>query len=452
VSARDDLANATGFKTILVLTDGMDNRFANDRELNPDKLSIPVYLTQVFRTSGIVINMIGYKVVDEEQKQAETQFKFIEKLPLPGKYVTVNDTSLLAETLEQAFRRFLRYQIDYGDNVPVLGPPGGVDVSLLGANNQWFPGGLEPGTYKLRVFTNQQLGKDISIGRGDLLLVDLVPSESGPAFARGSFARAEYPGSPRQDRADWCLGVLQNQALAGGGLQMLLTLEKKYDPREDILQMLKPRQMWLEVQPAAVTATPYCQRWGYQSGYPAAAWNLEVPAWPATITPARPAVRAWWNPDQELAPASSLDRGADFQTPADIVNRSLVVEGDEVRLSGVTVEEHIVQTGPGLREKKSCLVVRLEHAPQRPVWVRLRGLNLAGQEHRFYLQAGQYTGLFWPVTRQEADQVLLGLDLFSVAAFKRDAERRGYTIEMTNLAAPEANSVRPRPPVTARMP
>src|SRR5262249_25610386 len=155
------------------------------------------------------------------------------------------------------------------------------------------------------------------------------------------------------------------------------------NPQEVTLQMLRPRFTWIEVQPPPEVRTRYSQRWGYQVGYPAAAWSIDVPAWPArpgTNEPSRPLLRVWWNPEQETVPAAALERGADFQRLADIGARPLLVANTEVRIETATIEERFVQTAPGKVETKSCLVLRLRQPGTQPIWARVRGLNLEGQE------------------------------------------------------------------------
>ena len=125
VTAKEDLKDAHGFKTLVVLTDGMDNRFARDRELNPDGLDVPTFLTQTFRDSGIVVNVVGYKFADGEERKAEDQFKVVEKLPLPGKFVSVHQEPAVATVLDRSLRQGLRYWVDGADNVPL--PKQGAD-------------------------------------------------------------------------------------------------------------------------------------------------------------------------------------------------------------------------------------------------------------------------------------------------------------------------------------
>jgi hypothetical protein len=74
------------------------------------------------------------------------------------------------------------------------------------------------------------------------------------------------------------------------------------------------------------------------------------------------------------------------------------------------------------------------------------GLSPAGQEHRYYTQIGQTTALFWPASKANIDD-LASLAFYSVASFKRDAERRGFYAEMKDLKTPEPSDVRPRMPI-----
>jgi hypothetical protein len=165
---------------------------------------------------------------------------------------------------------------------------------------------------------------------------------------------------------------------------------------------------------------------------------------------APPRVRVWANADQETPLAATLDRGADFDGPRDLANRSVQVEGDPVVIEDVQVEEHMVETRPGVREPRSCLVVRLRHALNKPVWARPHGLNVAGHEHHFYTPVGSSTGLFWPVTAEQADKGLSGLSLISLATVKRAAEQRGYKLELLDLSTPQANDFRPEPPISLK--
>jgi hypothetical protein len=434
----------------------MDNRFALDRELNPDKEEIPAVLERQFAGSDISINVVGFRLVSKEEAKAKEQFSVIEKLSPPGKFYTVENASDLVKTLENALRQRLRYWIDREDNTP-LSSPDGLDVSVDRANDQWFPGGLQPGGYKVRLYTPQRVQKSIVIEAGDYLLLRLAETPQGLELQRSVWSRDDYPGKPspppKSPGFDWRLAVLQNQRIGERGIEMLLTLEKLPASGETVLQLIKPRETWIELEPRTdapdIARQPYAVRWGQVPGYPAPTWGLNVPAWPAPPegTPLPPPrLRVWWNPDVSPPPVGVIERRP---LPADpkklepldsLAGRELSVDGVPTRIESVAVEDHYVETRPGVREKKSCLVVRLDHAATR---VQLRGLQAAGQEHRYYTRAGKYAALFWPMTAAGAES-LQGLSIISIASLKREAQQRGYYYE-TLLGPPQASEIRPRP-------
>ena len=100
-----------------------------------------------------------------------------------------------------------------------------------------------------------------------------------------------------------------------------------------------------------------------------------------------------------------------------------------------------VEVSPGIYRDESCLLVRLHYPEGKPYWVRPQGLRTEGAEHRFYKSANKYTGLFWPVTPDQADVTLEGLGLVSLAEFKARCERRGCILEQQ---APERPTLETR--------
>jgi hypothetical protein len=67
-----------------------------------------------------------------------------------------------------------------------------------------------------------------------------------------------------------------------------------------------------------------------------------------------------------------------------------------------------------------------------------------GHEHRFYFAAGKYTGIFWPVTEQEAEHDLTALQVIGLEKFKRESEREGENVELPMTKKDQPNKV-PRP-------
>src|SRR5262249_17721921 len=96
--------NATGFKTLLVLTDGMDNRFER-KEKKTGKVigyddvlqgirkdtKLKSWVAKEFEKVGVVINFVGFKVEKGEAKDLQDQFKdTVESLDPKGNFYTTN--------------------------------------------------------------------------------------------------------------------------------------------------------------------------------------------------------------------------------------------------------------------------------------------------------------------------------------------------------------------------
>ncbi len=475
MDARDDLKGKTGYKTMLVLTDGMDTRFEKgtfsnvnipskgDPKYNPNgQERIPSFIQREFKDLNIEVNIVGFQLSKDDDKLAKEQFqKAIESLQPKGKFYDVQDARTLVATLQQAMRQRLRYWIETASGEAVSQEER--DISQPGLGDQWFPGGLEPAAYRLRVKANKDLYKHVDISRGDLLLANLVLTKTREIdFQRVFVSKTDYGPSgkvkltPLAEANKWCLTSLQNQLSTGGAMQMLLGLEKEPEPPDPkiTLQFVKAWESWFEVKPRDSVAR-IAQRWAYVPGYPLPTYGADVGAWPSapgSAKPAKPDVSVWFSPkDQERPPSVTLNRGPDFKTLDDLQNRVVQVDGHDVLIENVRVETHWVRTRPDKEpEQQECLVVRLkltdnpaDKTRDSRVWVQVEGLEPRGQEHRFYGEAGKYSGLFWSVNADQLREKLSSLRLTSVAAFKRDAEKTGFTIRLQDLQAPGANDVRP---------
>ena len=240
--AKEDLKDFKGFKTIVALTDGGDNRFAQDTRLKARYGSISSMLRTEFQ-DDIALYLLGFPASGKEDAQAREEFKVVESLNPPGKMFTVKERDKMADSMEVLLRQRLTYFIDKrGRNVTVDDlPEEGLDASVAGSNYRWYGKGLQPGGHKVRVTLGERLEKDVLLHRGDLLLLDLISTPTGPQFERYLFSR-EFPWkrAVENPRKDWKLTVLQNQQVGKSSLQMLVTLEKTVDIRENLLEQIKP--------------------------------------------------------------------------------------------------------------------------------------------------------------------------------------------------------------------
>lgn len=448
LEARADLTKATGFKTMVVLTDGADNRYENDRVVNPKGKAVPDVIRDEFRGTGIAVHVVGFRLPDHEEEVVRKQFDVLKHLDPPGSFTPAEDIKTLEAALRRALRRTVRYQIATPENVLLPGiPDTGLAVGTEGGGDRWFAPGLAPGAAKVRVLASPYLVREVDLAAGDRLLLDLRDGPGGLTVGRAEYAATDLPGRPWVAARDWRLTVGQNQRV-GTGMSALVLLERKFDPAERTLIQPRPKQVWFDLRPAGEKTPPVAVTWAYTPGYPAAAWAVESPGWPDRTTggPARPVLTTWWNPDQEPAVASRLDRGIDFKTLAELGGRKLFADGDPVRVLGAAVEEHTVDVSPGVRKRVSCLAVRVAHDPGNTVRVQVRGLAHDGSAGWYYPSAGRATALFWPVDARAAEG-LTAVELVSIRAMRRDAEARGFTGSPADLAAPDPADVRQPPPL-----
>lgn len=449
LAAKADLTSAGGFRTLLVLTDGMDNRFEKSA-MTSQKADIGAALRTAFDGSGIAVNVIGFKVAQTEAAHAQRQFAIVESFDPPGKFITVDQAESLANALDAALRQQLHYKVENYDRTPLAdSPPDGLDVSSSRAGDRWFPGGLKPGSYRLRI-AGEQRTAEATIHQGDLLLLRLSESAGQLGLSRLNWSREDFPWKPHVENARWRLSLMQNQRTAEGALRMLVSLEQLAGDGDGALEQLRPREAWLELTTREPNARTIISRWRPVTGYPAAVWSADAPAWPMAaegVTPARPRVRLWFNAEQEAPAAATLRRHHDFMALSDLAGRAVRVSGDEVTIEAVGVERHLVETRPGVRQPQSCLVVRISHPTDKRVWARVRGLHLAGQEHRYYSAIGSYSGLFWPVTSDEAELALANISLISLNDFQQAAQLRGGLLELSDLPPPAPDDLPPRAPL-----
>jgi hypothetical protein len=314
------------------------------------------------------------------------------------------------------------------------------ELTLPRAPTHW--GRFAPGVYKGWLY--RQGTED----RVRQLLVGVVDVRPGPPLwlsltKSGGQFRLERAAA-RQPAADKAPG-------AGAARGWKFTVhQSRFDQQEDALRLtvtadkLRPRaggeEILTDVQPRLILfrvkardnpeARPPSLRCSALADAPG--WELRVKPW---APQAKPVVEAFWtegHPEVAEALARETHFDADFRVlPA---GRSLKVqlsrrERGAVRLVSLGLEKYWVDTGEGKREETLCLVVRLNFPPGKPVMAQLPyGALRGGQEHRFYSEAGSYTGIFAGMTPEQARQGVQSLNLISLEGFREAALESGQHV------------------------
>ncbi len=413
LAAKDDVAKSKGAKSIVVLTDGYDNRFA--KEGKPAK-SIATTLREAFQDTGIVVNVVGFKFVSKEEEDlARRQFKVLTTLTPPGRFFATNEASKLAAELREA----------YGNDCALLDRPRGQRETAgntghrprIEQRQQQRPLVSLPriaAAGRLQDARRHQSWKkmlqNVIVNRGELLLLNLVPGANGMKFQpRVRDPRRLWRQAEGESSGDWRLAAVQRPAhLKDRGLQMLLMLDKalRSAPEGDAATDTAARDLDRGRLVGRAERDVRSAAWGYQPRLRGApAWNI------GSLPNGR---RCMSTPDRWRNRWSGCG-GVRFSTHRPIrsspaprnCRRSCTRPTSTARwrarrsvIDRVAVEPQRVETQPGKFEDKRCLVVRVTH-PRSQAGEGARRRRYARQVGASLLSRGGqvHGGLFWPIER-----------------------------------------------------
>ncbi|HKM53992.1 MAG TPA: hypothetical protein VJY33_11330, partial [Isosphaeraceae bacterium] len=459
VAAYNDLKSAKGLKTLLVLTDGDDTELEKNKpQYNPGRLSIKDFILQGFKPLGITVNMVFFSLTGNkgEFKRAEARFgQALAQLEPRGSFKEAKDLKELIVVLQRGLVQKLTCQVLNADGKPALDEP--LEVTEPLALEQWSQG-LKPGLYKLRVNVGTYVEKDVELGSGDRIIIELVENEAGGvSFRRGLYAEGiEHADRPSIGPAGWRLSSLANQVRHqgdGDALRIVAALEAKPQVGEDQrIRQVTPSLAWFRLGALDVKnpESLFMTRWRERVFFPGPVWQFDVPRWirgRAGERYAAPVLKAFWaNPAARLEPAIDVPLIAPGD-PGELPRAVPLNDSESVTVESIGVEDHRVEVAPDEpSQTKPCLVVRLQYPDENPCVVdpaSLKGLDIVGHEHRLYSQAGKYTGLFWPVN-QAKFQRLAQFSLISLRKLSAVAER-DCTLELP-LGPPRVDESIPAPP------
>jgi hypothetical protein len=428
------------FKAVVLISDAVDNRWADDPVNTNPKRSVRDELRAAFPAAGVSLSVVAFKV-PPEHTATQAEFKEVAKLDPAGLYVPPEKLDELAAWLRKGLNPRVYFSLDDGRD-------GGADLAA-GSDlaDNWYASRLEPGRYQLRVGGAKGYARTVELRRGDRLLLDLAEDGAGVALARHWWADTA-PGTKSGKPADaWRFNLLQNRS-EGAGLRLFAAIEER--PKlTDVVAVSRVGDVWFELRPVVPKPEPVAGRWRFAPGYPAPAWSVDVPGWPpfpGSKSAASPVVEAWWSPEKPFSAIGTWTLPAKESLLSD--SRRAVKVGDiALSLESVTVEEHAVEVSPdGKRESRKCLVVRLAHAAGSPLWVRPVGATPLGSEVRVYRAANRVTCVFWGIDPAK----VTGFEVVSLNDSLKRAQELGHHAKLDNVPGPTDTAPRPEPPVKPR--
>jgi Mg-chelatase subunit ChlD len=437
-----------GARTLLVLTDGGDNKVLRGEAIEARSAAMAKKLRDAYGNSGVLVRVIGFRLAElanqDEIDGAQSLDKALKAMEtVDGLMVRIEDSDKLAAEMAKYLQQ-IRYFVEPEADASVIGGLDGQSVSLnvedlrpirVPAAAGYF---IRLKSYRKADKANRKLLEQrIAVERGDDLVLNLRTSGEGFELRRDVYAKSSAvrnfnpPLAEKQpEGTTWLMAVLGSQKSGGSsaGRKLMVTVEREDGPIEANKSVRQPRPslIWFNVKSAADGEPVSGLRFHPLPHYPAPAWSLDLSEWPSG---AAPLIEAWWNESEPPEAAvlerrllGSLNRLKQLPIevrPIDQESRTTVV------VESVGWEPREVEVEPGKFVKDvDCLVVRLRYeSGAKPFFVQLPPeVAVAGHEHRFYTEAGKYTGIFWNVKKDDVE-ALSYLKLMSVDKARAKAVR-----------------------------
>ena len=433
LAAAEDLRGRRGVRSLVVITDGADNRIQDDHATNPLGASARDLIRQRFGDRGVTVNVIAFRVDPEKEPATRGQLSVVEELLPAGRFVTADRTSRLAS--EMGAMLSLEPEVEL--QVEASGGPAGAAQAVAipasparGAANWTRP--LEPGLYRLSP-AGERDGFAVELRGGDRLL--LSRSEAGQV---GLWPRLDHEFSwcPSRPCGRWTVAFAPDPGSDPQELRYNLIAEAPH--LGGPLRVTRPGGLWIE---ARHQDQPLPVRWRPDPELAGAAWQIVVdhPSLTGRAASGRPKFQVWIS-DRAPAPVGALVRDRDFLKLADLAPARWHLSDGEVQLDSAAVETHAVPNRHGAVKPQPCLVLRGSGPLGDCYRLRTKGVTFEGRDEQCYTRLGQFTLRLWPVTEADAERTLQAVELISMEQFKRDALRVGGTAVLEFDNNPKADS------------
>jgi hypothetical protein len=436
--ASRDLRAATGYKSVMAVTDGVDNRIAGDTYTNPQQKSLDVLMREELAGAGVSVQVIAFRVAAPEQAAARKQFDFLSQLSPAGKWWEASEASELERVLRAAFEESQTAPL-YADNEP--GGPRLAGVATIASGRRpltWPSTPVSEGIYDLPRLTTTAAPQKALLSDGDLLLLATRQDANAVYLAPAAYTAIQAASQPPIETEGWRIAILSDRLLPSRARSMLVAIEQNLpDTNPDpLLKVTRPAAVWFEA------AGDPSQRlvWRRVDGYPAPCWEVEWPAGSATSK-----LAVWWS-DAKAPPMSVAIRpDALRQELVDYVGHSWQIDGAPITLRRLAIETRELPDARGEFIDQPCLVVELRGASR--CLTRLKGYPTAGQRQQWFDEAQASVSTFWPVTAEALSGGVEGVELVAATSFKQQAESAGRSAAFKNGPAPTTEDYRPIPVV-----
>ncbi|TWT36527.1 hypothetical protein KOR34_14330 [Posidoniimonas corsicana] len=443
IAAAKDLREIPGYRSVVAITDGLDNRIESDGLANPEGATLGEVLQDELAGAGVSLQVIGFRVAASEQEAARAQFAFLPSLSPPGRWWEAEERSTLEQQLRSVFRFDRTIQLtsvnaDHGQKAIAA------KVAPQADPFGWQPTPIPPGAYVLDSGSDESAKNSprVVVDAGDHLLLKVVQGGDRSTFAPTTLGALQWEGKPSFRTDQWRGTIVSHRKLPNDATCWLLALEREWDSgnaTQGALRVVRPSRLWIESEHDSAGA--WC--WKPVYGYAAPCYEVTRFSTQSQSSPGQLSV--WWTAKEDSPASLSLRREQDFQSLAELTGRNWELDAMPLVVNRVDVESGMLPDSTGKLVEQSSLIIEL--SCKHPVMVNLLGANVPGSDFKVYTEAGRSVARFWPLTRRQVAATVKGLSLTSLADFKRHAESRQQMLRIHDLPPPTPTAPRPLPAV-----
>ncbi len=410
LAASKDLNDVDGIRSLVVITDGADNRVAHDPVTNPLGLTPTELLKKHFAGTGITVNVVAFRVQPNERDDVRQQLQCVEDWLPAGRFVEANQTAELASALHDMLQvqPLLQLRAETAESnveLPMSPVTGAVNWTPL------LPGGM----YRVTLGTASVAGL-IRLRDGDrLVLHHNAAGELEPWSAIDN----QFAWCQRRQSGGWQAALVPVAVSDATRTQANLLFEAT--ATQGALSVERPGELWIE---AFDGDQPLQIGWQRQTELPGAAYDLRVDH----ADGVQPLIRVWMS-DRSTSPVGRLAKGRDYVQLADLAPARWQLSSGTIELLSATIETHTVPDETGSQRPQPCLVLRGSCPPGMAYRLRTVGLTVAGQDEQCFTRLGRFTLRQWPVSEEDVQRALQAVQLISIDQFKLEASLNGGQIQ-----------------------
>lgn len=443
--AGEELRKSVGPKMMIVITDGQDTgtddqsdtsslKHQSNKNFSPiDKTMISSRIRTIFSGWDISVNVIGFKVTQEDSLALQDQFSVVKDLPVSGIYTTIDDDTKLISAINGILRRKLIYRIDSYSNQSVRSETiQGVELQPEGVSDQWITPSLSPDIYKIWIDLGKRVEHKFILKDGRRIIFNLKEDVNGvPSFFRDSWLESDFAWRPSVMKNDlrmtWIASRIKNQ-----NLDILVAADQNQSANTvSLIESFEPNDWNFSVRSNDTTKRRLIGSVRRTWNHPSSTWEINLPNYENTDN--NPSIHAEFYSGRSFDPIISLTKGVQYLNLSELQNMNFQVNGRVAQIKFLGIEDRWVpDSSTSETVKKKCWVLRIQHDPE----LSLRGDLICNYSklntlYQYFWRSGTTETLIWNSEGNNNDIEKLSVNAINIINLEDDANHDKNRMKMS---------------------